>query len=149
MLQSIGDVTVKCDCGWEGIVAQMEPDIDGDGGLGCPVCQKVIPVIGPPGNDKGGMMADLILTCECGCEIVRVTVIDWEDGEPWQECEMGWYILGGWYRTLGQRIGRAWDVLCGRDVCNASIVLSRSEAYRLARWLDEQEQSRKEAERAK
>lgn len=94
------------------------------------------------------MMADLVLTCECGFEIVRVTVIDWEDGKPWQECEMGWYILGGWYRTLGQSIGRAWDVLCGRDVCNASIVLSRSEAYRLARWLDEHEQSRKEAERA-
>lgn len=31
-------------CGWYGTVAEMEPDVDGDGGLGCPYCGTVIPV---------------------------------------------------------------------------------------------------------
>lgn len=25
-------------CGWKGTVGECEPDVDGDGGIGCPVC---------------------------------------------------------------------------------------------------------------
>lgn len=33
----IGDVIVSCEeCGWVGRVYDAEPDVDGDGNLGCP-----------------------------------------------------------------------------------------------------------------
>lgn len=35
----ITDVKCKCpECRWEGTVGECEPDIDGDGSLGCPAC---------------------------------------------------------------------------------------------------------------
>ena len=34
-------------CGWWGTVGEMEPDVDGEGSLGCPYCGSVIPVIAP------------------------------------------------------------------------------------------------------
>ena len=38
-LRSILDVKVKCPaCGWSGTVGDAEPDVDGDGSLGCPKC---------------------------------------------------------------------------------------------------------------
>lgn len=43
----ITDLPCKCTCGWSGTVYDCEPDIDGDGGLGCPECNKVIEVTGP------------------------------------------------------------------------------------------------------
>lgn len=42
-LPSILDVPCTCSyCGWSGTVWDCIPDIDGDGGLGCPVCKTVI-----------------------------------------------------------------------------------------------------------
>ena len=36
-LRSILDVPARCpECGWVGITAECEFDIDGDGGMGCP-----------------------------------------------------------------------------------------------------------------
>ena len=35
----ISDAKVKCPaCGWKGIVDDCEPDVDGDGSPGCPIC---------------------------------------------------------------------------------------------------------------
>jgi len=31
-------------CGWWGKVGEMEPDVDGDGSLGCPICGATMPV---------------------------------------------------------------------------------------------------------
>ena len=39
----------KCD--WKGVVAQAEPDVDGEGSLGCPECQTVLKMKGE-GNDN-------------------------------------------------------------------------------------------------
>ena len=39
----ITDVIMKCDsCGWIGPVSETEPDIDGDGSLGCPECGEIV-----------------------------------------------------------------------------------------------------------
>jgi len=39
-LRSIAMVPCRCDvCGWRGTVSRAVPDIDGDGSLGCPVCE--------------------------------------------------------------------------------------------------------------
>lgn len=43
-LMSITKVSCTCVCGWQGTVYDCEPDIDGDGSLGCPECGKVINV---------------------------------------------------------------------------------------------------------
>ena len=41
-LQRITDVRVFCPCcKWQGTIGQAEPDIDGDGSLGCPICFHV------------------------------------------------------------------------------------------------------------
>ncbi len=38
-LPRIGNALMECPCcGWEGTVYECEPDVDGDGSLGCPVC---------------------------------------------------------------------------------------------------------------
>lgn len=38
-LERIGDALMECACcGWEGTVYKCEPDVDGDGALGCPIC---------------------------------------------------------------------------------------------------------------
>ncbi len=40
---SILDVTVVCpECGWYGVVRDCAPDVDGEGGLGCPDCLSVV-----------------------------------------------------------------------------------------------------------
>lgn len=44
----ITDVLTNCSCGWSGTVGECEPDIDGDGGLGCPKCFNILNVLGPP-----------------------------------------------------------------------------------------------------
>jgi len=42
-LIKITDVKMKCpSCGWEGTVADCEPDVDGDGSLGCPDCFCIV-----------------------------------------------------------------------------------------------------------
>lgn len=41
-LPKITDQVVRCSCGWWGIVYDCEPDVDGDGNLGCPECSQVI-----------------------------------------------------------------------------------------------------------
>ena len=42
-MQKIGDVRGSCSrCGWWGTVYEAEPDIDGDGSLGCPQCLSVV-----------------------------------------------------------------------------------------------------------
>jgi hypothetical protein len=44
---SITEQPCKCTCGWTGTVYDCEPDVDGDGSLGCPECEKVIEVVVP------------------------------------------------------------------------------------------------------
>jgi len=42
-LPRIGDVKMFCpECDWRGTVYDCDPDIDGDGGLGCPDCHTVV-----------------------------------------------------------------------------------------------------------
>lgn len=42
-LGSILDVImIYVSCGWEGIVWDCEPDVDGEGSLGCPKCLNVV-----------------------------------------------------------------------------------------------------------
>jgi len=42
-LTPIGAVRVYCPaCGWTGRVNDCEPDVDGDGSLGCPRCRVVV-----------------------------------------------------------------------------------------------------------
>ena len=38
----ITDVPCNCACGWSGTVGDCEPDVDGDGSLGCPICLKIV-----------------------------------------------------------------------------------------------------------
>ena len=39
----ITDVACVCPvCGWTGTVGECEPDVDGDGSLGCPKCNAVV-----------------------------------------------------------------------------------------------------------
>ena len=39
----ITDVACRCKvCGWTGTVGECEPDVDGDGSLGCLKCMKVV-----------------------------------------------------------------------------------------------------------
>ena len=39
----ITEVQVRCSkCGWQGTVGNCEPDIDGDGSLGCPKCLALV-----------------------------------------------------------------------------------------------------------
>ena len=42
-MRSIGEVATFCHkCGWVGTVETCEPDVDGDGSLGCPECNSVV-----------------------------------------------------------------------------------------------------------
>lgn len=44
-LNSILDEEVECTesaCGWEGIVDECIPDVDGSGELGCPLCMAYV-----------------------------------------------------------------------------------------------------------
>lgn len=44
-LKRIVDVECTCSgCGWIGTVGNCEPDVDGDGSLGCPECLTVVTV---------------------------------------------------------------------------------------------------------
>jgi len=43
----ISDAKVKCPaCGWKGTVNDCEPDVDGDGSPGCPVCLCNVIMVG-------------------------------------------------------------------------------------------------------
>lgn len=46
-MQSSTSIRCSCPCGWYGTVGDCEPDIDGDGSLGCPECDAIITVYGP------------------------------------------------------------------------------------------------------
>jgi DNA-directed RNA polymerase subunit RPC12/RpoP len=47
LLPCITDVVGLCaSCGWKGAVREMEPDVDGEGSLGCPRCGNIIIVKG-------------------------------------------------------------------------------------------------------
>ena len=37
--------TVCLSCHWQGTVGDCEPDVDGDGSLGCPVCNHVVKTV--------------------------------------------------------------------------------------------------------
>ena len=41
-LPSIIEYPLECECGWAGSVGEATPDIDGDGGLGCPDCGRLL-----------------------------------------------------------------------------------------------------------
>lgn len=46
-MKSIMEVRVECiTCGWIGMVGDCEPDIDGEGSLGCPECCSIIAIEG-------------------------------------------------------------------------------------------------------
>lgn len=67
-LPSICDVPLQCSCGWSGTVGKAEPDIDGDGGLGCPDCFSVLDCRWPvsaegsmkPGRELDALVAEKI-----------------------------------------------------------------------------------------
>lgn len=40
-MTKIYDVPATCKCEWGGTVGDCEPDVDGDGSLGCPLCLAV------------------------------------------------------------------------------------------------------------
>lgn len=48
ILPSILDVACICSCGWCGTIGECEPDVDGDGSLGCPECLEVLDTSYPP-----------------------------------------------------------------------------------------------------
>ena len=49
----ITDVKCFCtQCDWTGTVGDCEPDVDGDGSLGCPVCLTVVRIEGEGMNDE-------------------------------------------------------------------------------------------------
>jgi hypothetical protein len=40
-MRSITAVPCSCpECGWKGVTGDAEPDVDGEGSLGCPECYK-------------------------------------------------------------------------------------------------------------
>lgn len=42
-MRSITEVQMICpNCNWTGPVADCEPDVDGDGSLGCPECEGIV-----------------------------------------------------------------------------------------------------------
>ena len=41
-LTSIHNAVCSCECGWLGTVDDCEPDVDGEGSLGCPGCNRVV-----------------------------------------------------------------------------------------------------------
>jgi len=41
-LLSLGATLFICPCGWEGSAYQAEPDVDGEGNLGCPLCGAIV-----------------------------------------------------------------------------------------------------------
>jgi len=45
--EQLCDCTNKPECQWKGRVHECLPDIDGDGGLGCPLCNSIILVLPP------------------------------------------------------------------------------------------------------
>lgn len=42
----ITDAQCECSCGWQGIVEDCIPDVDGNGRLGCPECEAIIWAVG-------------------------------------------------------------------------------------------------------
>ena len=50
-MQRITDIERSCPCGWSGTVGEMDPDVDGEGSLGCPECGVVIVVTVPKLKD--------------------------------------------------------------------------------------------------
>jgi len=44
-LPRITDGAARCPCGWWGTIGDCEPDVDGDGNLGCPECFKVVETV--------------------------------------------------------------------------------------------------------
>lgn len=47
--ESIHDQAMVCiACGWRGTVGDCEPDVDGDGSLGCPLCDAIAEMEGRP-----------------------------------------------------------------------------------------------------
>lgn len=43
----IDEVAVACsNCGWCGQIKDTEPDIDGEGNMGCPICLSIVKEIG-------------------------------------------------------------------------------------------------------
>jgi len=58
MLKRVTEVRCSCSCGWIGTVLDAEPDIDGEGSLGCLACGHVLFILVPdcpqiidPGNN--------------------------------------------------------------------------------------------------
>jgi len=41
-LRGITTVPLRCKCGWSGTVYDAVPDVDGDGSLGCPDCDRLL-----------------------------------------------------------------------------------------------------------
>ena len=39
---SIIDHPMQCTCGWYGIIGDCLFDVDNDGGIGCPLCSKIV-----------------------------------------------------------------------------------------------------------
>lgn len=64
----ITEVPCKCECGWTGTVWDCEPDIDGNGSLGCPKCGKVVDAKEPSSSRK---IARIQISVEVLTEMLR------------------------------------------------------------------------------
>jgi hypothetical protein len=52
-LRRITEVPCECPaCGWSGLTGNTEPDVDGDGSLGCPRCHTIVTIHYLP-HEKG------------------------------------------------------------------------------------------------
>jgi len=75
-LGSITDTPAKCPaCGWDGRAGQCEPDVDGDGSLGCPRCNAVVACQGdgdpPPQRPGKEPVRTSMLHCgRCGDNLI-------------------------------------------------------------------------------
>ena len=68
-LMSIADTPARCPaCTWEGRAGECEPDVDGDGSLGCPRCNAVVLCQGDgdPPPERPGKEAIRTSMLHCG-----------------------------------------------------------------------------------
>ena len=53
---NISDIPITCNCGWSGAADDMEPNIDGNGNHGCPMCSHIVEI----------MVKEGVVSCKTG-----------------------------------------------------------------------------------
>lgn len=72
---------MECSCGWVGVVWDCEPDVDGDGSLGCPECFKVVKIkdsddiIVTDIFDDTGRQVSKVVKCDCKSSLTWIDFI--------------------------------------------------------------------------